>query len=253
MLRKYPAFLLLALCASFSACKKPIQTVLDSDICLRNSTVYYQKKWAAVYTRIENNEVPGVKKTFIVPANGYFSVNFNATYKLFGDPEPTSGKWSIDKDCNFVLTPTAGLSHKYAVRKLTADSLVISETVGAVTSTMHYATYACHDMNNLIYQWDNVATYTVKYNATGATDRQANYPTGFIKFNADAGYNLTSNSIALKGTWGIAQPDCNLVLDKNKAWEKSYIIEKLTADSLKLWYKDTVSKTNYLLLYKKHL
>ena len=251
MLRKYPFFLLLLLCACFSACKKDLKAVANTDICLRNSTLYYQKKWAAIYTRVDNNET-GAKKTTIIPAYGYFSINFNSTYKLFGDTEPAEGKWSVDDNCNFVLKPLKGSQHSYQVKKLTTDSLVISERVGAITTTLHFAAFICPDMNKLEYRWDNVETRTVDYDATGVSNRQINYPAGFIRFNGDAGYELLSNAFAFKGTWGIAQPDCNLVLDKNKRWEKSYIVEKLTADSLKLWYKDTVAKTNYMLVYKKH-
>lgn len=252
MLKKYPAFILLLLCVCFSTCKKEIKAVINADICLRNSTLYYQKKWAAVYTRIDNQE-SGVKKTIIIPAYGYFNINFNSTYKLFGDTEPAEGKWFVDENCNFVLKPLNGAQHSYRVKKLTPDSLVISERVGAITTTLHFATFICPDMNKLEYRWDNIETRTVNYDSAGVSNRQISHPAGYIKFNTDAGYELVSNAFLFKGTWGIAQPHCNLVLDKNKRWEKSYIVEKLTADSLKLWYKDTVAKTNYLLVYKKHL
>jgi len=252
MLKRKNVFLLVLLCVCFSACKKELKAVVEADICLRNSTLYYQKKWAAVYSRIDNQET-GAKKTTIIPAYGYFNINFNTTYKLFGDTEPTEGKWAVDDNCNFVLKPLKGVSHTYQVKKLTADSLVISERVGTITTTLHFATASCPNMNNLEYRWDNIETHTVDYDATGVSNRQVSYPTGYLKFNTDAGYELQSSTFLFKGTWGIAQPDCNLVLDKNKRWEKSYIVEKLTADSLKLWYKDTVAKTNYLIVYKKGL
>nr|WP_294791499.1 hypothetical protein [uncultured Mucilaginibacter sp.] len=252
MQRKFPFFLLLLMCVCFSACKKEIKAIPDADICLRNSTLYYQKKWAAIYTRIDNSETGAAKKTVIIPAYGYFNINFNSTYKLFGDTEPAEGKWSVDENCNFVLKPLKGTQHTYQVKKLTPDSLIIAERVGAITTTLHFSTFNCPDMNNLEARWDNVETRTVDYDATGVSNRQINYPTGYIRFNTDAGYELVSNGFPFKGTWGIAQPDCNLILDKGKRWEKSYIVEKLTADSLKLWYKDTVAKTNYLLVYKKH-
>jgi hypothetical protein len=239
------------MCVWFSSCKKELKVIGDTDICLRNSTLYYQKKWAAIYTRIDNQET-GAKKTSILPAYGYFSINFNSTYKLFGDTEPAEGKWLVDDNCNFVLKPVKGVQHTYLVKKLTPDSLIISERVGAITTTLHFATFKCPDMNKLEYRWDNIETRTVNYDANGVSNRKISYPTGYIKFNTDAGYDLVSNTFPFKGTWGIAQPDCNLVLDKGKRWEKSYIVEKLTADSLKLWYKDTVAKTNYLLVYKKH-
>jgi len=240
------------LCTCFSACKKDIKAVGDADICLRNSTLSYQKKWAAIYTRIDNSDATATKKTVIIPAYGYFNINFNATYKLFGDTEPTEGLWSTDENCNFILKPVKGIQHTYRVKKLTPDSLVISERVGAVTTTLHFATFKCPDMNNLEYRWDNIETRTVDYDGLGVSNRQISYPAGYIKFNTDAGYELASNAFLFRGTWGIAQPDCNLVLDKGKRWEKTYIVQKLTADSLKLWYKDTVAKTNYLLVYKKH-
>jgi len=236
----------------FSACKKELKAVTEADICLRNSTLYYQKKWAAIYTRIDNNEAGAAKKTIIIPAYGYFNINFNLTYKLFGDTEPAEGKWSVDENCNFVLNPLKGSQHSYQVKKLTADSLVISERVGAITTTLHFATFICPDMNKLEYRWDNVETRTVDYDAAGVSNRQISHPAGYIKFNTDAGYELLSNTFLFNGTWGIAQPKCYLILDKSKHWEKSYIVQKLTADSLKLWYKDTVAKTNYLLVYKKH-
>ena len=252
MTKKYASVLLLLVCVCFSACKKELKAVTNADICLRNSTLYYQQKWAAIYTRIDNQEA-GAKKTTIIPAYGYFNINFNSTYKLFGDTEPAEGKWLVDENCNFVLKPVKGVQHTYQVKKLTSDSLVISERVGTITTTIHFATFKCPEMNNLEYRWDNVETRSVDYDATGVSNRQISYPTGFIRFNGDAGYELVSNAFPFKGTWGIAQPDCNLVLDKGKRWEKSYIVQKLTADSLKLWYKDTVAKTNYLLVYKKHL
>ncbi len=251
MLSKYHFFALVLLCVGFSACKKELKTVAETDICLRNSTLYYQKKWAAIYTRTDNEDT-GVKKTTIIPAYGYFNINFNATYKLWGDTEPTEGKWLVDDNCNFVLKPVKGVQHTYKVKKLTPDSLVITERVGSVTTTLHFATFNCPNMSNLEYRWDNIETRTVDYDATGVSNRQVSNPTGYIKFNTDAGYELLSNAATFKGTWGIAQPDCNLILDKGKRWEKTYIVQKLTADSLKLWYKDTVAKTNYLLVYKKH-
>ncbi|PJJ83767.1 hypothetical protein [Mucilaginibacter auburnensis] len=253
MLRKYPFFMLWALYLCVCACKKPIQTVVESDVCLRNSTLYYQKKWAAVYSRVNYTDASGAKKTFIIPAYGYFDINFNSTYKLLGDPEPSSGKWSVDKDCNFILTPAVGAAHKYTVKKLTTDSLVISEVAGNVTTTLHYSSFKCPDMNKLAFQWDNIETRSVNYSASGVTNRQISNPKGYIRFNPDAGYVAQNNGAITVGTWGIAPPDCDLILDKGKKTEKSYMVEKLTTDSLKLWYKDTVTKTNYIMIYKKRM
>ncbi len=251
MLRKYPFFVVWALYLCVCACKKPIQTIVESDVCLRNSTLFYQKKWAAIYSRVNYSDAMGAKKTFIIPAYGYFDIRFNSTYKLLGDPEPANGRWSVDKDCNFVLTPSTGAVRKYTVKKLTPDSLVISETNGNITTTLYYATFKCPDMTRMAYQWDNIETRSVNYNATGVSNRQVTYPKGFMKLNPDASYIAQNNGTITFGTWGIAQPDCDLVFDKGKKWEKSYIVEKLTNDSLKLWYKDTITKTNYLMVFKK--
>src|SRR4051812_38334209 len=131
MQRKYPFFLLILVCVCFSACKKELKAVADTDICLRNSTLYYQKKWSAIYTQIESTDAGGSKKVFNIPAYGYFNINFNYTYKLFGDTEPTQGKWLVDENCNFILKPVKGVQHTYQVKKLTPDSLIISERIGA--------------------------------------------------------------------------------------------------------------------------
>src|SRR5215217_9395591 len=56
MLKKYPFIMLWALYLCACACKKPIQTVVDSDVCLRNSSLFYQKKWAAIYSRVNYND-----------------------------------------------------------------------------------------------------------------------------------------------------------------------------------------------------
>lgn len=252
MEKKGAYLLLLFIVICFNACKKEIRSVGDADICLHNSTLNYQKKWAAVFTQIDIYGTTGAKKSTIIPAYGYFSINFNSTYELYTDAEPSKGTWIIDKDCRFVLKAKGSEAHIYTVKKLTVDSLVISETVGNVVNTSHYATFKCPEIMSMEYRWDNVATITVRYGAISIYDAQIKYPTGYIKFNTDATYNLLSNDVPYKGTWGITQPDCILVLDKSRSWEKSYQVQKLTADSLKLWYKDTVAKMNYLLLYKRH-
>lgn len=82
---------------------------------------------------------------------------------------------------------------------------------------------------------------------------------GFFRLNPDASYNVVFNSLIpgapppppVNGTWGVAQPGCLVVLDKNKTNERSFEVQKVNADSLVIWRKDTVNHLNLSRHYSR--
>lgn len=259
MKREYVFYLFLMAGMLASSCKKEIK---DSEICLHDSSVNYFKRWAAVLTVTEayNNNGDLIKRTIVHP-NGYFQINSDFTYSLYSDAAPVNGKWSINANCQFVLNANTFKERKFSVIKLSADSLTIRQTENNITTTQHYASFTCPELSSLQFRWDNAFTVQASYSINADTVYGVQYlrPAGYFKLNPDASYNVfvgTVNSAPFpaptNGTWGIAQPGCLLILDKNKPGERSYEVQKLTADSLVIWRKDTIAKVNFLNHYSKH-
>lgn len=249
MKKKFTPCLVLLLSLLFMySCKKELK---DTKICLHDSSVEYLKRWASVFTQVDTYNVDGTVKnrSYIYP-HGYFQLNIDFTYSLYSDGDPVNGKWSIDDNCMFVLNARTAQEHKFSVIRLSADSLTIKEVTDHATYIQHYASFQCPSLSSLQYRWDNAVTQEASYKSGVAVHYI--YPVGYFKLNPDASYNVLSNNVALNGTWGIASEGCLLVLDKNKPNERSFDVQKVTADSLIIWRKDTVAKVNYLQYYKKH-
>jgi hypothetical protein len=244
-------FVLLLLGPLFiNSCRK---ASLPVNICLNNSTIDYLKRWSNNFTQVDTYDGSGkLQKTSVTHPDGYFQLNSDFTYNLQNDGAPINGKWSINDSCQLVLNAHTSTEIRFSVIKLTADSLVIRQKSGNMVYTQHFGLFTCPDLTTLEYRWDNTATLETYYSGNFITSFNYIYPVGYFTLNKDASYNVLSNGISLNGTWGIIQPGCRLVLDKGKPLERSFDIQKLTADSLVIWRKDTTLKVNYFQYYKRH-
>jgi hypothetical protein len=240
-----------------SSCKK---VVPSAQICLHDSSIDYLKRWAieTMTTDIYDANNKLIFHTATRP-NGYFQINSDFTYNIFSDSDPINGKWNINKDCEFVLNPITAKERRFSVIKLSDDSLVLSQTVGHTVITQHYAAFKCPTLASLQYRWDNAYTLQSPYGLDTVYKTELVKQEGYFKMNVDASYNVyTAAAYGMPppppttGTWGIAQPGCLLVLDKNKTNERSYEVQKVNTDSLVIWRKDTVRKLNLLRYYSKH-
>ena len=258
MMKRYPYICFVLLAALYiSACKKAVKS---TDICLHNSSIDYMKRWAILTTQTDVFETSGaVKSHTITHPNGFFQVNSDFTYNLFSDDAPVDGKWNINSNCDFVLNPNTAKERRFSVISLSDDSLTLLQTVGHTTITQRYTAFKCPSHASLQYRWDNAFTLETSYRQDTVFKPQYVVQPGYFRLNGDASYivvNMAVNGITppppITGTWGIAQTGCQLVLDKNKTNEKSYDIQKLSADSLVIWRKDTVFKRNLLRHYSKH-
>lgn len=227
---------------------------MATQICLHNSSIDYLKRWATVLTETDVYNTNGsLKSHTAIHPHGYFQVNADFTYNLFSDDEPVNGKWGINDSCQFVLNPGSTAERRFSVIALSPDSLTIRQKVARTVTTLHYASFTCPDLGNLSFRWDNAYTVTASYK-TNPPILMKEYATGYLRLNPNASYTVFSGGVAmpLSGTWGISQPGCLLVLDKNKPFEKSYDVQRLTTDTLVIWRKDTVAKMNFLQYYSKH-
>jgi hypothetical protein len=240
-----------------SACKKEVKS---TDICLHNSSIDYLKRWEILTVQTDVFETNGaVKSRKVAYPNGYFQINSDFTYNLFSDDAPVNGKWNINKACEFVLNPNTAKERRFFVIQLSDDSLTLRQISGHTTITQRYAAFKCPSLASLEFRWDNAFTLRAPYGTDTVFKAVRSRQSGYFKFNADASYNLILGAfngvpapLPATGTWGIAQPGCLLVLDKNKTNERSYEVQKLTADSLVIWRKDTVVKQNFLQHFFKH-
>jgi hypothetical protein len=259
MIKKLIFYFLLLTSLFIGACKKPLK---ETQICLHDSSIDYMKRWAIVTTEVQLlSDSGGVKSITITHPNGYFQINSDFTYSLYSDDAPVNGKWNINKSCQFVLNPNTATERDFSVDQLSTDSLTISQYVNKTLITQHYAAFTCPSLASIEYRWDNVFTLQTSYNTQKVSASQYLKTSGYFKLNVDASYNVfnastingsTPPSQIVNGTWGIAQPGCLLVLDRNKPNEISYDVQKLTTDSLVIWRKDTVVKMNFLQHYSKH-
>jgi hypothetical protein len=242
--------LLLAVILITNSCKKagPLAAV-----CLNNTTVDYLQKWANNFTQTDTYDATGkLQKTSIIHPDGYFQLNGDYSYSFQNDGAPITGKWSVNDSCQLVLNAHTAMELRFTVLKLSSDSLVIRQKNGYTVFTQHYGLFACPALTQLEYRWDNTKTLESFYTGNSITSSIYIYPVGYFTMNPDASYNVVSNNVPYNGTWGIVQPGCKLVLDKGKAAERSFDIQKLTSDSLVIWRKDTAAKVNYFQYYKRH-
>ncbi|RWY49293.1 hypothetical protein [Mucilaginibacter gilvus] len=237
----------------FSSCIKEPTAIDDlKKSCLYDDKVDYFNKWANTFTEIDTYNAAGVveSRVFIHPI-GYFQLNSNATYNVLSDNVPLSGKWDITDSCQLVLDPGITLERKFEVVKLTNDSLTLRRKDGNKLYTQHYAPYKCPTLAQLQKRWDNTYTTIENYTPTGIIGRYDIFPNGFFQLNADASYYRVSDGVPLDGTWSITD-GCQLLLDKGTSLERSFQVQKVTADSLTIWRKDQPTQTNYLQNYVKH-
>jgi hypothetical protein len=258
IMKKYIFFGLILLAASWlTSCKKVVQS---TEICLHDSSIDYFKRWGIeeIHTDVYDANKILLSHTVIYP-NGYFQINSDFTYNIFSDGAPVNGKWNINKACEFVLNPNTSKEHRYAVVQLSDESLILRQTVGRTIITEHYVAFKCPSLPSLRFRWDNAFTLQAPYGPDTVFKAIRTKQSGYFKLNTDASYNLILGAIngipappPATGTWGIAQPGCLVVLDKNKKNERSFEVQKLTADSLVIWRKDTVEKRNFLQHFFKH-
>jgi hypothetical protein len=250
-------FFCFILLTGLSSCKK---TIPSAQICLHDSSIDYLKRWGirTFATDLYDANDKLIFHTASYP-NGYFQINSDFTYNLFSDDAPVNGKWNINKDCEFVLNPATDKERRFAVIELSDDSLVLRQTVGHTIITQRYAAFKCPTLASLQFRWDNAFTLQAPYGPDTVFKAIYLRQPGYFRLNADASYNLvmsaTSNMPApppVTGTWGVSQPGCLVVLDKNKPNERSFEVQKLTADSLVIWRKDTIAKKNFLQHFSKH-
>ena len=260
MIKRYIFFgLILLAAAGLSSCKKEIKS---AEICLHDSSIDYLKRWGIKEIRttvVDANNVT-ISRTTSFP-NGYFQINSDFTYNLFSDDAPVNGKWNINKACEFVLNPGTSKERRFSVIQLSDDSLTLRQTVGRTTIVQHYAAFKCPSLQSLQYRWDNAYTLQSPYGIDTVYKTELVRQEGYFRLNFDASYNVVTMPMPgtnmpapppITGTWGITQPGCLLVLDKNKTNERSYEVQKVNADSLVIWRKDTVRKLNQLRYYSKH-
>ena len=252
--------MILGAVAVANSCRKAEKV---TGVCLHNSSIDYQKRWA-----IESNtvDVYNTSKKLVSSAvthpHGYFEINADYTYYIYSDPAPVKGRWDINKNCQFVLNPRTSKERDFAVVKLSNDSLVLRQSSGSTIITQKYKAFKCPSLASLRFRWDMMFTMQSHYGSDTVSKSELIPEAGYLKLNADASYILVlTNSLpsttqppppAINGTWGITNPGCSLVMDKNKPNEKSYEIQKLTTDSLVVWRKDTLNKLNLLRHYAKH-
>ncbi|MBC7398783.1 MAG: hypothetical protein H7289_02470 [Mucilaginibacter sp.] len=257
-MKKYIFFgLILLATVGLSSCKKEIKS---TDICLHDSSIDYMKRWGILTIQTDVFETTGaVKSRKVIYPNGYFQINSDFTYNLFSDDAPVNGKWNINKACEFVLNPSTNKERKFAVIELSDDTLILRQTVGHTTITQRYAAFKCPNLASLQFRWDNAFTLQAPYGTDTVFKTVRLKQSGYFKLNTDASYNLILGAFngvpappPATGSWGIAQPGCLMVLDKNKTNERSYEVQKVNTDSLVIWQKDTVKKLNQLRYYSKH-
>ena len=248
-------FTLLSLAVLFTSALTSCLKQPDAIDNLKNSCLYddktdYFKKWANAFTEVITTDENAVVHSKTIYPLGYFWINNDGTYRTLSNFSPKSGKWDVTDSCKFVLDPGKFNEREYDVVKLTADSLVLSRKQGKTVFIQHFAVFNCFDISKIIATWDNTETEIQYYNDT-TYSAQTIFPVGYFKLEANTNYSRLSNNDYLSGKWSIDN-ECHLVLDKGENLERAFEVQKLTADSLIIWRKDTVAQANYLQKYIKH-
>ncbi|MFD0793248.1 hypothetical protein ACFQZX_06435 [Mucilaginibacter litoreus] len=244
------AFTLLA--AVFNSCVKPQEAIDDlKQSCLYDDKTDYFKKWANTVTTIDSVDASGsIVNTQTTYPIGYFWINADGTYKVLSNEAPRSGVWDVTTDCKFALDANSPMVKQFEVISLTTDSLIIRRKEGPKTYTQHYVAFNCFDLDKMLKQWDNTETEIQYYNENGSYSSYIIHPAGYFTLSTNT-YERFSDGDFLAGNWKVDN-ECRLVLDPGTNLERSFEIQKLTNDSLVIWRKDLVNRTNYLQKYIKH-
>jgi hypothetical protein len=235
-----------------SSCLKTTDAIENlKKSCLYDAKKDYFNKWANVYTTIQTSDTVGVITQNTIFPVGYFQLSADGTYSRMSNNVPLSGKWDVTDSCKLVLDPGNNLKREFEVVKLTADSLTLRRKEGKKVYIQHYAAFHCFDLTQIIHRWDNTVIEQQTYNGENVYPSYTIYPNGNFTLNSDYTYTRLSNNDYLEGKW-LVNSNCQLVLDKGTNLERSFDIQKLTADSLIIWRKDTLAHANYLQKYIKH-
>jgi len=249
----YPIAILLAAFANYSCNKTPDAVEKLKQSCLYDVKMDYFKKWANTFTEIDvtGGEGSVQSRSYIYPL-GYFQLSSNSTYNVLSDNVPLSGTWTVTDSCQLELDAGTSLDRKFDVLLLTTDSLTLRRKTPGLTYIQHYSAYQCPSVSQLVAEWDNTYILEQNYNSTSVYNTQYVYPTGYFTLNSDFSYNVLSDGVPLNGQWELDPNGCKLVLDKNTNLQRAFDIQKITADSLVIWRKDTVAQMNYQQHYIKH-
>lgn len=252
-MKKFFTFLFFAIviATTISSCLKSDEAIDHlKNSCLYDDKTDYFKKWANAFTVVQTTDDAGVVHSKTIYPIGYFWINNDGTYRTLSNFIPKAGKWDVNDSCKFVLDPLNSNQREFDVVKLTADSLVLSRKAGKTVYINHYVAFNCFDIAKLITTWDNTTTELQYYSDSTYTASNI-YPIGYFRLDANTTYTRESDGNFLTGSWSVDN-ECHLVLDKGQSLERAFEIQKLTADSLIIWRKDTINRVNYLQKYIKH-
>ncbi|SHN17824.1 hypothetical protein [Mucilaginibacter sp. OK098] len=254
MIRKITNLIIFALALStLYSCQKQADAIDHlKKSCLYDVKMDYFKKWSNTFTEIDTYNSTGAiaSKSFIYPV-GYFQLSANSTYNVLSNSVPLTGVWDITDSCKLLLDKGTPLERQFDVLKLSTDSLTLHRKDNNIVYTQHYVSFRCPETAKLLFRWDNTVIESEYFNSSGVYSTSVQYPDGFFTLNADNTYNRISNGVSLNGVWEINDA-CQLVLDKSTSNERSFEVQKVTADSLVIWRKDVPNGVNYLQRYKKH-
>jgi hypothetical protein len=252
MMKRF-TFLILTIClfTAVISCVKPPEAIDNlKKSCLYDEKTDYFKKWTNSFTEIITTDNGGSVHSKTIYPLGYFWINNDGSYSTLSNFAPKTGKWDVTDSCKFVLDPGRHNEREFDVVKLTTDSLVLSRKQGKTVYIQHYAAFNCFDISKIVTTWDNTQT-EIQYYSDSTYYSEYIFPVGYFKLEANTNYIRLSNGDYLSGKWSVDN-DCHLVLDKGKNLERAFEVQKLTADSLVIWRKDTVAHANYLQKYVKH-
>ena len=111
----------------------------------------------------------------------------------------------------------------------------------------------CFEIKKLAQRWKNAHIAVQAYGINNKVLESYNlHPEGIFTLMNNGSYKVISDDIPLDGKWQIDYPGCKLTLDNGTNKQRTFVIEKLSNDSLVISRKDTLGMVIYTQHYKRN-
>jgi len=111
----------------------------------------------------------------------------------------------------------------------------------------------CFDLKKLEQRWANAYILVQHYDANNKIfGSYMMHPVGTFVLKSNGSYRVVSDDVPLDGKWQIGYPDCKITLDNGTDDKRTFVIEKLSNDSLIISRKDTLNMVVYIQHYLRN-
>jgi hypothetical protein len=132
------------------------------------------------------------------------------------------------------------------MRNRLSCSLLLTIPVLIIYTCKNSGKSPCFDVKRVEKRWTNVYILVQHFDRQHKiTSSYYLHPVGSFTLRNDGTYSVVSDDVPLAGMWHLNYQDCTITLDKGNADSRTFVVEKLSNDSLTISRTDTPNRVIY--------